>query len=157
MSGCVVLVPIVAAAAWPVLSGAAAAVMASVGFTAVQQAVDAANRIDEQASDRVELDLANSEEVAASLGRAEELVFEKDGLTVRFARDVRGKLKICVEGSGYDKADLKRFGEEIAGRVVQQYACTRILNEMQKNGLSLVEQTVDEENNIRIKLRGWED
>ena len=157
MSGCVVLVPIVAAAAWPVLSGAAAAVMASVGFTAVQQAVDAANRIDEQASDRVELDLANSEEVAASLGRAEELVFEKDGLTVRCARDVRGKLKICVEGSGYDKTDLKRFGEEIAGRVVQQYACTRILNEMQKNGLSLVEQTVDEENNIRIKLRGWED
>ena len=157
MSGCVVLVPIVAAAAWPVLSGAAAAVMASVGFTAVQQTIDAVNRVGEQASDRVELDLANSEEVASALGREEVLTFEKDGLTVRFSRDVRGKLKICVEGSGYDKADLKRFGEEIAGRVIQQYACTRILNEMQSNGLSLVEQTVDEENNIRIKLRGWED
>ena len=157
MSGCVVLVPIVAAAAWPVLSGAAATVMASVGFTAVQQTADAVNRVDEQVIERVELDLANSEEVASSLGREAELVFEKDGLTVRFARDVRGKLKICVEGAGYDKADLKRFGEEIAGRVVQQYACTRILNEMQNNGLSLVEQSVDEENNIRIKLRGWEE
>ena len=157
MSGVVVLAPIVAAAAWPVLSGAAAAVMASVGFTAVQQAVDAAGRVDGQEVDRVEIDLANSGEVALSLGREEVLTFAKDGLTVRFSRDVRGKLKICVEGSGYAKADLKRFGEELAGRVVQQYVCTRILDEMQRNGLSLVEQTVDEENNIRIKLRGWED
>jgi len=157
MSGCVVLVPIVAAAAWPVLSGAAAAVMASVGFTAVQQALEAADRIGEQAADRVELDLADSEEVASSLGREEEIVFAKDGLAVRFSRDVRGKLRICVEGSGYDKSELKHFGEELAGRVLQEYVRTRILNEMQSSGLSLVEQTVDEGNNIRIKLRGWED
>ena len=157
MSGVVVIAPVVAAAAWPVLSGAAAAVMASLGFTAVRQAAEPHERARVAESDSVELDLVQSREVSAALGREQKLEFTHDGLTVRFSRDVRGKFKVCVEGKGYGKQDLKRFGEELAGRIVQEYACRRVLAEMQKNGLALVEQTVDEGNNIRIRLRGWED
>ncbi|NLE54430.1 MAG: hypothetical protein GX617_05800 [Lentisphaerae bacterium] len=157
MSGVVVIAPIVATAAWPVLCSAAAAVMGAVGLTAVNAQTNTTTDVATETNTRVELDLANSEEVGTTIRRDEELVFANDSLKVIFSRDARGKLKICVEGSGYSKAELEQFGRDIAGRVVQQYAYLRIVQEMQARHLSVVDQSVDADDNIHIKLRGWED
>lgn len=161
MSATIVIAPLVVTTAWPLISGAAVAVMTAMGYAAVKAGVDAkvAAEVgtDVRSSTRVELKLANSEELKTAVGREEELVFEKDGITVTFSRDVRGKLKICVEGAGYPKSELERFGSEIAGRVVQQYAYHRILDEMERSGMNLVEQEVDGENNIHLKLRSFEE
>lgn len=157
MSGVIVIAPVVATAAWPVLCSAAAAVMGAVGLSAVNAQTNISGAAAAESATRVELDLANSEEVGVTIRRDEQLVFANDSLKVIFARDTRGKLTICVEGSGYNKAELEQFGRDIAGRVVQQYAYQRIVQEMQARRLSVVEQSVDEDDNIHIKLRGWED
>lgn len=157
MSGVVIIAPIVATVAWPILCSAAAAVMGNIGFSAVNAGVNSETEVTTDSKTRVELDLANNEEVSATLRRGERLVFAKDGLSVVFSRDLRGQLKICVEGHGYSKNDLELFGREIAGRVVQQYAYQRIIQEMAAKHLSIVDQSVDDQDTIHIKLRGWED
>ncbi len=160
MSGIVVITPIVATAAWPVLVSAVSAVMVSMGYAAVKAAVDTEveTGVTARTRSRVEVEVANQEEIGQTLGREAEVTFEKDGVTVTFSRDVRGRLRVCVDGEGYGKAELEEFGRELAGRVIQQYAYNRIVEEMQqKSGMSMIEQSVDEDETIRIKLRGWED
>ncbi len=157
MSATVVLMPIVAPIVWPVMVSATTAVMVSLGFAAVKAGDEIENE-EVDAKTSVELDIPNSTEVGQNLSREEKLVFEKDGVTVIFTRDVRGKVKVCVEGEGYTKAELEEFGRELAGRVIQRFAYDRIVAEMQqKSGMSMVEQSVDENDTIHIKLRSWED
>ena len=62
------------------------------------------------------------------------------------------------DGGIRSRAELEALGRELGGRVVQQYVYNRVVEEMKnRTGMELVEQEVDEENNIRIKLRSWED
>ncbi len=159
MSGIIIIAPVVATTGWTVLASAAVSVMTAVGFSSVSLAEEVIQEEKErlERKNSVELKLANSEEVAAAVDRDEQLAFSKDDVTVIFSRDARGRLKICVEGHGYAKADLERFGQEIAGRVVQQYAYQRIMQEMQNQHLAVIDQEVDDEDNIRIKLRSWEE
>lgn len=156
MSATIVLMPVVAPIVWPVMVSATTAVMVSLGFAAVKTCEEIDEEVDTKT--HVELDIPNSTEVGQNLSREEKLVFEKDGVTVIFTRDVRGKVKVCVEGEGYTKAELEEFGRELAGRVIQRFAYDRIVAEMQqKSGMSMVEQSVDENDTIHIKLRSWED
>ncbi len=156
MSGVVILAPIVVTVAWPMMATAATAVMVALGYTTVNAFAEEETEVGVDAS--IEIELTNQQEVGQSMGREERLVFEKDGITVIFSKDVRGRLKVCVEGEAYSKAELKALGEELAGKVIQQYAYQRIVSEVQqKSGMSMVEQSVDEDETIRIKLRSWEE
>jgi hypothetical protein len=40
--------------------------------------------------------------------------------------DARGALRMCVEGERHSKAELRRIGEDILGRVTQQYVYHRV-------------------------------
>ena len=82
----------------------------------------------------------------------------KDDIEVRFSRDVRGRMRVCVTGDSHPKAELEELGRTLAGRVIQQYVYARVVEEMKnRTGMELVEQTVDDEDNIRIKLRSREE
>lgn len=156
MSGVVILAPIVITTAWPLMVTAATAVMVALGYTAVSAMAE--EEVETEVESSVEIELTNQQEVGQVMGREERLVFAKDGITVIFSKDVRGRLKVCVEGDAYSKAELKALGKELAGRVIQQYAYQRIVSEIQqKSGMSMVEQSVDEDETIRIKLRSWEE
>lgn len=163
MSCVVVLAPVVAATAWPAMVSAATAVMVAMGFTAVEVGLTARNRVgvDETVREKegIEIKLTNAEEVGASVGRGSELVFTRDEVEVTFSRDIRGRLKVHVSDGGIrSRAELEALGRELGGRGVQQYVYNRVVEEMKnRTGMELVEQEVDEENNIRIKLRSWED
>lgn len=155
MSGVVVILPVVATAAWPVLVTAASCVMTAMGYSIANTAAEAAAEAAVETRNTVTLDVSNTEEV--SLGREESLTFVKDGITVVFRRDARGRLTVCVEGD-LAKAELRELGEELAGKVLQQFAYNRIVESMSaRTGMSLVEQSVDEDETIRIKLRSWEE
>lgn len=158
MSGVIVIMPIVAAAAWPAVVTAASTVMLAMGFAAINNEMQVQQELGVITElNKVELKLSNSEEVGQSVGRDQSLEFERDGLKVKFTRDVRGRLTVCVEGD-LPKAELEELGYEYAGKVIQQFAYDRIIASMgQKSGVSLVEQSVDEDETIRIKLRSYEE
>ena len=154
MSAVVILAPIVITTAWPIISAAAITVMASMGYAAVSTAVDIATEVN--VDNTVELEVENSQELGDTLGREEELVFAKDNIVVIFKRDIRGRLQVCVSGDGISKTQLREMGEELANKVVQQYVYNRVVSELKDTEMSIIDQEVDEDETIKIKLRAWD-
>ncbi len=48
------------------------------------------------------------------------------------------------------------MGEELAGRTVQQYVLAKLKTEMAGRGMDLVEETVGEDNSVRLRVRHWQ-
>ncbi len=161
MSAVIILAPVVVTTAWPIISAAAITVMASLGYATVSTAVDIAAGVNvdtanTDTANTVELEVENSQELGDSLGREEELVFAKDNIVVTFKRDIRGRLQVCVSGDGISKVQLRKMGEELANKVVQQYVYNRVVSELQETDMSIIDQEVDEDETIKIKLRAWD-
>ena len=145
-------------AAWPAFSSAVAAAAASMGYVVADEAVaqflggaDAPAR-----RHAVDLNIENSEIVSGQLGRDQRMSVTRDGVTVTFSRDARGKAGLCVRGEGYSEEELRVAGEELSQRVVQQYVYQRLTQEVQARGYSVVEETRDASQAIHMRIRHWE-
>ena len=151
MSTVLVVTPIVVAS-WPLLSAAITAAIGTMGFAAAQQKGPRVRQTASTAA-RAEIELEDSEILAGSAGSGEQIVVERDGIRAIFSRDARGALKLCVEGSGHSKAELKRIGEALVGRVAQQYAYHRLVSELKERQMTILEQRVGEDQAIHIRVR----
>lgn len=154
---CVCILTPLAIAAWPALSSAVMAAAVSLGYNVVedvQEQVRALNR--NQASNLIELEVEQSDLVTGTLGREQRIVIKRGGVTVTFSRNARGKASLCVEGEGHTQEALQAMGEELSRCVVQKYVYQRILDEMRKRQFMVVEETVEENQSIRLKVRHWE-
>ena len=78
---------------------------------------------------------------------------EKDGIRAIFGRDPRGALRVCMEGEGVSKSELKKIGEELIGRVTQQYVYHRLMTEMKNRNMIVVDEEVSADNAVRIRVR----
>ena len=156
MSAVCVLAPVVIAA-WPTFSAAVVAAAASLGYVVVDET---AKRLTEPAETNarhaIDLEIAQSEIVTDQLGRARHITVSRDGATVTFSSDARGKARLCVTGKGQSDEVLRALGEQLSQRVVQQYVYQRLLDEARARGFIIVEDEVDENQAIRLKIRHWE-
>ncbi|MEO7298938.1 MAG: hypothetical protein ABI042_10235 [Verrucomicrobiota bacterium] len=154
---CVCILTPVVIAAWPAFSAAVVAAATSLGYVAVEEVMQ--EREYEAVLEkpkRINLEIEQSELVTGQLGRDKKITVTRDGIIVTFSRDARGKASLCVEGEGYSDTALRAAGEELSGRVVQQYVHQRLMDEMQKRQFCLVEEEVTADNSIRMKVRRWE-
>lgn len=154
---CVCILTPVVIAAWPAFSAAVVAAATSLGY----QVVSEANKISHAAaaptaSGKVSLEIPQSELVTSQLARDQKLAVTRDGVTVTFARDPRGKASLCVTGNGQSDAALRTLGEELSGRVVQQYVYQKLMEEMRTRGFVVVEEEADANQAIRLKVRHWD-
>lgn len=104
----------------------------------------------------VQLQIEQSELITDALGRDQQIRVTREGVTVTFSRDSRGRAALCVSGEGHSEAELRALGEELSQRVVQQYVYQRLLEEMRERQFLIVEEAVDENHAIRLKVRHWE-
>ena len=81
------------------------------------------------------------------------MIVERDGIRAIFSRDARGTLKLCIEGSGQSKAELKRIGEALVGRVTQQYAYHRLMSELKDRRMTILDERVGDDQAIHIRVR----
>jgi hypothetical protein len=148
VSAVIVVTPLVIGA-WPVVSAAVAAAVASMGFAA-------ANACEQRAaidtSVRAEIEVEDSEIFAEGLPEA--MVVERDGVRATFSHDERGALKLCMEGEHLSKSELRSIGEELLGRVTQQFVYHRLVNDLAAKNMNIVEEEVTEDRTIRIRVRG---
>lgn len=94
--------------------------------------------------------------VAEQLGHEEELLFEREDLVLSFGHDIRGKFRIRVMGpKERASADLQVVGDQFARELIQQFAYHRIAQELDRRGVQVVEETVDEEGNMVLQARRW--
>ena len=122
------------------------------GFAAVQ---DKGPRVRQIAGSktRAEVELEDSEILAGSGSSGGEIVVEREGIRAVFSRDGRGALKLCIEGTGHSKAELKRIGESLVGRVTQQYAYHRLMSELTDRRMTILEERVGADQAIHIRVR----
>jgi hypothetical protein len=154
---CVCILTPVVIAAWPAFSAAVVAAATSLGYQVVSEtARDIKITVTPRQSGKVNLDIPQSELVTSQLARDQKLSVSRDGVTVTFSRDARGKASLCVTGCGQSDAELRALGEELSGRVVQQYVYQKLMDEMRTRGFVVVEDETDENRAIRLKVRHWD-
>jgi hypothetical protein len=158
MSAVCVLAPVVVAA-WPGFSAAVVAAASSMGYVVANEAAAAFVAGTETTTLRkaVDLEIPNSQIVTTHLGRDQHISVSREGVTVTFSRDERGKAGLCVHGNGRQSdEELKLAGEELSRRVVQQYVYQRLMQEVQARGYMVVEETTDTNQAIHMRIRHWE-
>lgn len=155
---CVCILTPVVIAAWPAFSAAVAAAATSLGYSIVEEGVRQSqlNQVSEVGERQVSLEIAQSEIVTGQLGRDQRIKVTRGGVTVTFSRDARGRAAICVTGPGYSDEELRAMGEELSQRVVQKYVYQRLTDEMKARQFVVVEEEVDENQAIRMKVRHWD-
>jgi hypothetical protein len=153
---CVCILTPVVIAAWPAFSTAVVAAAASLGYSTLDAATAEKVARASATGPRVQLDIANSEVVTGTLGRDQRISVYRDGVTVTFSRDARGRAALCVTGKGRTDAQLQTLGEELSRAVVQSYVYQRLKDEMQAREFVVVEEERQEDRSIRLKVRHWE-
>ena len=154
---CVCILTPVVIAAWPAFSAAVVAAATSLGYQVVSEVNQSSPAAaTSQSSGKVSLEIAQSELVTGTLARDQRMAVTRAGVTVTFARDARGKASLCVTGTGQNDEELRALGEELSGRVVQQYVYQKLMDEMRTRGFNVVEEEADANQTIRLKVRHWE-
>jgi hypothetical protein len=154
---CVCILTPVVIAAWPAFSAAVVAAANSLGYALVEETIKQRQsaKAKNQAQE-VNLEIANSELVTGQLGRDQQIRVTRQGVTVTFSRDARGRASVCVSGEGYTEDELRALGQELSQRVVQKYVYQRLMDEMRARQFTVVEEQVDENQAIRLKVRHWD-
>jgi hypothetical protein len=144
-------------AGWPAFSAAVVSAATALGYTVVEDIRQSEQaRLRSKVKNKVELQIDQSELVTGTWSRDQKISVKRGSVTVTFARDVRGKASLCVEGEGHPQEALQAMGEELSQRVVQRYVYQRILDEMRQQQFTVVEEEVDQNQAIRLKVRRWE-
>jgi hypothetical protein len=150
MSAVAVVTPIVIAN-WPLITAAVTAAIGSMGFTALEAAGSVRGR--PRSANRAEVELEDSA-VLEGAPQGEQMVVQRpDGVRATISRDARGGLKVCVEGDHLSKSELRQIGEEMAGRITQQYVYNKLMTELQERNVAVVDQEVAADQTIRIRVR----
>jgi hypothetical protein len=152
MSTVLVVTPILIAS-WPAITAAVAAAVGTIGFTNVSE--EEANQECGSTTNRAEIEVEDSEVLQEAGGSGEEIVVERDGIVARFSRDARGALRVCIEGHGHSKSELRRIGEELVGRVTQQYVYHRVVTELKQRNMAIVDEQVEDDRTVKIRVRNW--
>ena len=159
MGAVCILTPVVIAA-WPAFSAVVAAAATSLGYSVVAEGIE---RVNEEVrgktastEQRIQLEIANSQLVTNQLGRDQRISVARNGVTVTFSCDARGHAEVCVTGTGQTEEALRAFGEELSQRVVQRYVYQRVMDELRAHQFTVVEDEVEADHSIRLKVRRWE-
>ena len=155
MSSVVVVIPLIIGN-WSVISAAVVGACGAMGFAVASGASSVATKAKVGTSvNRAEIEVENSEVLADAGGTNEQMVVEKDGVRATFSRDARGALKVCIEGAGHSKAELKRIGQELMEQVTQQYVYHRVVSELKQRNMAIVHEEVEADHTVKIRVRNW--
>jgi tRNA(Phe) wybutosine-synthesizing methylase Tyw3 len=155
MSAVILLTPIVIAT-WPAFSAAVISAATALGYAQAESLFSSGKKSTNQAA-AINLEIANSTVMTDQLGRDQKITVTRDGVSITFRRDERGKASLTVSGETYSHEKLRALGEELSKRVVQQYIYQQIMAEVDARQYVLVDQSVDAQNAIHLTVRHWQD
>jgi hypothetical protein len=150
VSTVIVIAPLIIAS-WPAITAAVTAAVGTMGFAAARSCETQAGTISTR--NREEIEVEESEILEQAAGSGQQIVVEREGVRATFRRDARGALRVCMEGDQLSKAELRRLGEEMIGRVTQQYVYHRVITEMKNRNMAIVDEEVAADQTVRIRVR----
>jgi hypothetical protein len=159
MSAVFILTPTIIAA-WPAISAAVAGAAAVLGFAVAREGARAYGEVkagvmgslqEEQRS--VEVAVENSEVLGEELATAQEIVLVRDDVRVRIGRDLRGAIRVCVDGKGRSREELQLVGERVVQKITQMYVYNKVMTELKNKGFTVVNEGVAEDETVHIHVR----
>jgi len=157
MSCVFVVVPVVAGA-WPMVSAAIVAACAGLGYQALLRAeenfaLDCLSSAEEEGMRSVQMTMEDSQVVTDALMRGDSFTFSRGDILATFRIDGRGACSVHVAGKGRSNMELEAAGREVMDRVRQQYAYAKVMSELEERGFQVVDQEVQANRSIRIRVR----
>lgn len=149
MSTVCVLTPIVIGS-WPMIASAIFSAAGAMGFTVAGTKLAESKTTTRR---RIEADIPNSEVLAEEMARGEKVRIQRGDVTVEFGVDERGRCSVCVTGESHSDAELRKIGEEVAGRVVQQFAYHKLMTELKERNYRILEESVEQDDSIQVRVR----
>jgi hypothetical protein len=157
MSAVLVLTPLVISS-WPAISAAVVGAAAAMGFSVaggiLQQEV--AGQEGKQSTTRkkkVEAEVPNSEVMADSMTRGQKITIRRGDITIEIGQDERGACTVCASGGSHSDKELKKIAEEVAGRIVQQFAYHKLITELKRRKGTIIEEHVNQDASIQVRVR----
>ena len=159
MSTVLIVAPVVITG-WPLITAAVTATVTTLGYAVAADSMHVIDECEQEYNEnqenqriREEIILENSEILADARNRGEAITVVKGNIKATFHRDVRGMLRLTIDAVGLSKAEIQKIGEELIGRVTQQYAYNRLVTEMKERGMEIVEETVEKDDTVKIRVR----
>jgi hypothetical protein len=147
MSTVVILTPLVIGS-WPSIVSAVMGAATAMGFSIATTApiIEAAGE------DSVVSEVANSQVLAELMSRGEKITIQKDGVTVQIGVDARGRCTVCASGRAQTKTKLRQIGEQVSGRIVQQFAYHKLMTELKARGFKVDSENVAGDESIQVRV-----
>ncbi len=90
------------------------------------------------------------------LRRAETIHLERGSIELALIKDERGKVHLVARArKGTDPKTVEREGRAFAEELAQLYARNRVVEELERLNAETVEETVDEQGEIVLRVRRW--
>jgi len=168
MSAVIILVPVLTGVSWTAIGAAVAGVAASLGFglagadvKEISQSVRESLKDAKSASrggggaQSAEVALENTELSAEELAQIREFTMVQGNIKVHLRRRADGACVVCADGPGRSKAELEAVAKKVSQRLVQQLIYNKIVTELKGNDFEILDQNVDDEHRIRIRVSRW--
>ncbi len=90
------------------------------------------------------------------LRRAETIHLERGGIELALIKDERGKVHLVARArKGTDRVMVEREGRQFAEELAQLYARNRAVEELERLNAETVEESVNEDGEMVLKIRRW--
>lgn len=109
----------------------------------------------QEAENSVDLSVDGVSEVSSQVSIGKSMSFSGNGVKVIFYQDANGEAAVRVTGKG-SEAELRALGDNLAKRIVQQYAYHRLVTELKSRGMNVVEEEVEEDGTVRMRVRVYQ-
>ena len=154
MSTVIILAPVVITS-WPLIASAVSSALCTsiLGYTMTHCAATLAEMKAETVQEDIVLE--NSEILGAISNRGESVTVQKDDIVAVFSRSVSGELQVSIRGENRTHRELREIADELIGRVTQQYAYHRLVTEMKARGMTIIDESVEEDETVKIHVRSW--
>lgn len=151
MSGIVVVSPLLLAA--PVVMAAATAAASSLGFTVCSDKVEEVLNTEEEET-VVGFDVTEAPGLKDLLQQQGSLVLRRSDATV-VIREKGPGVHMEVRGRA-EESELETLGRDLLQSINQHYAYDRVVSDLKRRGFEALDEEVEEDGTIRLKLRRWD-
>ncbi|HYE62367.1 MAG TPA: DUF1257 domain-containing protein [Phycisphaerales bacterium] len=147
MSTVCILTPVVIGS-WPAIASAVFGAASAMGFSVAASSVPVSADPDQS----VTTEVANSQVLAELMARGEKISIQRHGTTIEVGVDARGRCTVCASGKGLSKSQLRAIGEEVSGRIVQQFAYHKLMTELKARGFKVQSEEVSGDHSIHVRV-----
>lgn len=150
MSAIFILTPVIIGS-WSMVVPLVTSAALAGGFHLMKQAVSQPKQVD-TATTLIEMNQDECQFLAEGLKQEAEIHFSNGEVNLICRKDARGQFSICVQGVNQSESELRQIGEQMVGRIRQQYAYQKVMEGLSDQGYQLIEERLDGEK-IKLRLR----